>query len=61
MQHHAVNCYGITIILNRVTVHNFVENSYEYDTMELLEKHNVLTSLLEMDICKHILMVSIVS
>ena len=44
-----------TIVLNRVTIHstaiqsdilaiqNIVENNYQYDTRELLEKHKVVT------------------
>ena len=36
-------------------VHNFVEDNYQYDTTELLEKHKVLQT----NVCKYILMVII--
>ena len=40
-------------------IHNFVEKRYQYDTMELLERHKALTILLEINVCRHILMVII--
>ena len=56
MQRHVVNSYETIIVLNHVTIqcgtviqsnileiHNFVDNNYQYDIMELLEKHRALT------------------
>ena len=68
MQHHAVSCYGTTIVLNCVDghcgiviqsdfleIHTFVVDSYQYNTIELLEKRQALTELLEIIVSKNIL------
>ena len=36
-------------------IHNFMESSYQYDTMKLLEKQKALTQLLKINVYKHIL------
>ena len=51
---------GAEIHSDILEIHNFVDENYHYDTMELLEKHNALTQLLEINVCKHILVVIIV-
>ena len=57
-----VNCSrrGAVMQPDILGIDNFVENSYQYDTMELLERHKALTILLEINVCRHILMVIIV-
>ena len=48
------------IVSDILEIHNFVETIIKYENMDLLEKHKGVTHALEINVCKHIVMVIIV-
>ena len=53
-------CFKIRNHSDILEIHILVENNYQYDTTDLLEKHKALTQSTDINVCKHVLMVIIV-